>query len=134
VAAGHVDHAIRFILPNLRMAAGLYVRPATHAGAPAGGADLPPYGSRLRLRADYPLATLGAPAQVVARALQKYGMILADGGTIALTAADDRFTTAKWAALGFDSHSLQALTVDDFEVVDPGAPITLTYDCVRDGK
>lgn len=134
VAAGTIDHAIRFILPNARMAAGVYVRPATHAGAPSGAAVLPPYGTRLRLRADYPLASLSSPAQVVARALQRYGMILADGGTIALTAADDRFTAHTWAALGFDSHSLQALTVDDFEVIDPGPPITLTYACARNGK
>ena len=31
VAAGHIDHAIRFILPNDRVRRG-YVRPATHAG------------------------------------------------------------------------------------------------------
>lgn len=132
VASGAIDHAIRFILPNARMAAGRYVRPATHAGAPSGAADLPPYGSRLRLRADYPLASLPNEAsRVVARALQRYGMILADGGTIALTAADDRFTTAKWATLGFDSRSLVALQVSDFQVVEAGPALPLTYDCVR---
>lgn len=132
VAAGAIDHAIRFILPNARMAAGRYVRPATHAGAPSGAADLPPYGSRLRLRADYPLASLpNEAARVVARALQRYGMILADGGTIALTAAADRYTTAKWAALGFDTRSLAALQVSDFQVVEAGPAIPLTFDCVR---
>jgi len=134
VAAGTIDHAIRFILPNPRMAAGRYVRPATHAGSPGGGSALPPYGSRLRLRASYPLTSLSAPAQVVARALQRYGMILADGGTIALTAADDRFTTHRWATLGFDASSLATLQVGDFEVVDPGPPVTLTYACVRNGR
>jgi hypothetical protein len=71
---------------------------------------------------------------VVARALQKYGMILADGGNVALTARDDRFTTHKWSEVGFDSHSLQAITAADFEVVDFGAVIPLTYDCVRNGR
>ncbi len=104
VAAGSVDHAVRFILPNARMAAKVYVHPATHAGAPSGPAGLPPYGSRFRLRADYPLASLPSDAaRVVARALQKYGMILADGGTIALTAADDAFTQHKWADVGIRS-------------------------------
>ena len=46
-----------------------------------------------------PVASLPAGAQVVARALQRYGMLLADGGNIALTAQSDRFTTAKWAGL-----------------------------------
>ncbi len=80
VAAGAIDHAIRFILPNARIRRGVYVHPATHAGAPSGPAEAPPYGARLRLRSDYPVSSLPAGAQVVARALQRYGMLLADGG------------------------------------------------------
>jgi serine/threonine-protein kinase len=130
--AGTIDHAIRFILPNPRMRAGAFVHPATHAGGPSGPADALPYGSRLRLRADFPLASLPAPARVVAVALQRYGMILADGGDIALTARDDGFTAHKWADLGFDSHSLFGIVAGDFEVVAAEAPIALTYDCVRE--
>ncbi|MEY4948029.1 MAG: hypothetical protein RL698_240 [Pseudomonadota bacterium] len=63
--------------------------------------------------------------------MQRYGMILADGGSVALTAASDADTTAKWAALGVDSHLLDMLLVSDFEVVGLGSPIALTYDCVR---
>jgi len=131
VASGHIDHAIRFILPNDRIRHGVYVHPATHStGATGGDSDAPPYGVRLRLRADYPVDTLpSAGAKVVARALQRYGMILSDGGQIALTAASDRFTTAKWSGL-LDAHDLSALAVTDFEVVDLGAPIALD-DCVR---
>jgi hypothetical protein len=134
IAAGSIDHAIRFILPNSRIRAGVFVHPASHAGAPSGPATTVPYGARLRLRADYPVASLPAPARVVARALQRYGMILADGGNVALTARDDRFTVHKWAEVGFDSHSLQAITAADFQVVDHAAPIALTYDCVRNAK
>jgi hypothetical protein len=134
VAAGSIDHAVRFILPNARMARGVFVRPATHAGAPSGASTLPPYGSRLRLKASYPVATLPSEgARVVARALQKYGMVLADGGNVALTAADDAFTQHKWAEVGVNALSLQALKVTDFEVVDTGPTIPLTYDCVRNG-
>jgi serine/threonine-protein kinase len=132
VAAGVIEHAVRFILPNDRMRAGAYVRPATHAGAPSGPADALPYGSRLRLRAGYPLPSLPSDgARVVARALQRYGMILADGGSVALTARDDRFTSAKWAGVGIGARSLDALQPGDFEVVDTGPAIPLTYDCVR---
>ena len=132
VASGAINHAIRFILPNSRMRAGVYVRPATHAGGPSGGANLPPYGVRFRLRADYPLASLPTEgARVIARALQRYGMILSDGGNIALTAQSDRFTTHKWSEVGVDTRSLQAIQVSDMEVVDLGTPIPLTFDCVR---
>jgi len=133
VAAGDIPHAIRFILPNSRMRAGVYVRPATHAGAPsAASPNAPPYGVRFRLRADYPLASLpNDAARTIARAMQRYGMILADGGSVALTAASDADTTAKWADLGVDSRILDTLLVSDFEVVGLGSPITLTYDCVR---
>jgi serine/threonine-protein kinase len=131
VAAGEIAHAIRFILPNARMRAGVYVHPASHAGGPSGGSNLPPYGVRFRLRADFPMGGYSANEQVILRALQKYGMLLSDGGNVALTAASDTYTTHKWAALGIDSHSLFGVAVSDMEVVDLGATIPLTYDCVR---
>ena len=67
---------------------------------------------------------------MVARALQKYGMLLSDGGQIALTAADDRFTTAKWAGL-LEPRDLAPLQVTDFEVVKFDPPVAYTGDCVR---
>lgn len=131
VAAGAVDHVIRFILPNARMRGGFYVRPASHAGGPSGPLEAPVYGSRWRLRADFDLASLPSEgARVVARGLQKYGMALADGGNIALTGRADRSTTAKWEGL-LDTHDLASIQPTDFEVIDTGAPIVLTYDCVR---
>ena len=130
--AGVIDHAIRFILPNPRMQAGFYVHPASHAGAPS-GQGMPPYGARFRLRADYPLSSLpDEGTRAIARALQRYGMILSDGGNIALTAADDRFTSAKWDdVLPSGSTGLAAIQVTDFVMVDAGSRIPLTYDCVR---
>jgi len=132
VASGSVNHAIRFILPNARIRNGVYVHPATHStGATSGGAGTPPYGARFRLRADYPLASLPSDgARAVARGLQRYGMFLSDGGTIALTAQSDRSTTAKWSGL-LDSYALSDLQVSDFEMVDGGSRITYTGDCVR---
>lgn len=131
VAAGAIRHAIRFILPNARIRRGVYVHPATH-GTPStsGPADAPPYGTRLRLRGDYPVDSLPAGARVVARAMQTYGMLLADGGNVALTAQSDRFTTAKWANL-MGPRDLSALRPADFEMVDAGPRIPLTLDCVR---
>jgi hypothetical protein len=133
VARGSIDHALRFILPNSRIRRGVYVHPATHASdALHGGPDAPPYGVRFRLRKDFPMAQLPSDgARVVARALQRYGMLLADGGQVPLTAADDRFTEHKWAEVGVDEDALTAIAVSDMEVVDLGEPITATGDCVR---
>jgi hypothetical protein len=131
VAAGAIRHAIRFILPNARIRRGVYVHPATHGTrATTGPPDAPPYGARLRLRADYPVDSLPAGARVVARAMQTYGMFLADGGNVALTARSDRFTAAKWANL-LGPRDLDRIRPADFEMVDGGARIPLTLDCVR---
>lgn len=130
VAAGHIDHAIRFILPNDRVKRG-FVHPASHGSDTTGGASAPAYGVHLRLRADYPLASLpNEAARVVARAMQKYGMYHADGGNIALTAQSDKYTTAKWDTL-LGPRDLGALKVEDFDVIDHGSMIPLTFDCIR---
>ena len=88
-------------------------------------------GARFRLKASFDMSKLTPAAQVVARAMQKYGMFLSDGGNIALTAQNDADTTAKYADMDFGPRDLQDLKVTDFEVVDMGTPIRLTSDCVR---
>lgn len=134
VAAGSIDHAIRFILPNAHIRNLIYTAPATHStGATSGPAEAPPYGVHLRLRADYPIDALPSEgAKVVARALQKHGMFLADGGQIALTGQSDRFTQAKWDGL-LTPQDLVALRPMDFEVIDhgPGTDWS-TVDCERE--
>jgi len=132
VAAGHVNHALRFILPNARMKKGVYVHPASHAGGPSStNANAPPYGVRFRLKSTFDESSYDAGEKVILEAMKTYGMLLSDGGNIALTFADDRTTTHKWAADGVTAQSFEAITVDDFEVVDLGSDITLTDDCVR---
>jgi hypothetical protein len=144
-ADGELGHAIRFILPNARMASviidgdrfGYYVRPASHAGGPSGPTDTIPYGSRLRLKADFPVNLYPAAAQVILRTMQHHGIVLSDGGNIALTAESDLYTTRKWAALGIHSRIFdqavpsRPLRPTDFELIDTGPKIVETYDCVR---
>jgi hypothetical protein len=142
---GDIGHAIRFILPNPRMASDvslggvegrLYVRPASHAGGPSGPVGSVPYGSRLRLRSDFPLTNYNPAARVILNTLKRYGMLLADGGNIALNAEDDLYTTAKWATLGIDSRVFDQTAgatdvfVADFQVMDTGPRIAETYECV----
>lgn len=137
VATGQVEHALRFILPNARIRNGIYIAPGTHSTFPTSGpADAPPYGVRFRLRADYPLASLPSDgARTLAVALQHYGMFLADGGTVPVTIASDRFSTVKWSSLGVDEQSLSALEPSDFEVIEYGTPVDYkaNTDCTRTG-
>lgn len=130
VAAGEINHAIRFVLPNDRIRRA-FVRPATHATETTGPANAPAYGVHLRLKASFDVESLPSEgAKVVARAMQKYGMYHADGGEWALTAQSDRYTTAKWPGL-LHEDDLAALQVEDFEVIDHGPPIKLNYKCER---
>lgn len=130
VGNGIIPHAIRFILPNELMRERIYVRPATHStGATSGPDDAPPYGARLRLRADVDISGLNDAAQVVAQALKDYGMILSDGGNLTFTATNDRFTETKWADVGLGPSDLTSLDWADFEVVDGGERFTWDDSC-----
>lgn len=132
VKAGEIKHAIRFILPNDRIRKGELVRPATHSGVGRGTpmADAVPYGARLRLKSNVDLNALKPGARVVAKALQRYGMFLSDGGNITLTAKSDSNTAAKWEGL-MESADLQTLKVSDFEMVDGGPRVPVSFDCQR---
>ncbi len=121
VQAGAIEHAIRFILPNSLMRADTYVHPATHStGATSGPSNAPPYGARMRLKASTDISGLSPAAQVVAKALKKYGMVLSDGGNITFTAMADDYTTAKWSGVNLGASDLKPLAWSDFEMVDGG--------------
>jgi hypothetical protein len=139
---GDLNHAIRFILPNARIAndeslggrfGRLYVRPASHAGGPRGPASTVPYGVHMRLRSDFAVDSYNPAARVILNTLKRYGMVLADGGNIALTAESDHYTTTKWVELGIDSNVFyrggRAVKVSDFDVLDTGPRIAETYNC-----
>jgi serine/threonine-protein kinase len=74
---------------------------------------------------------------VVLNTFARYGIVLADGGTVALTAESDLFTTTSWADLGLDSRVFDLtpgatpVAATDFQVLDTGPRIGETYDCVR---
>ena len=99
-----------------------------------------PYGSRLRLRADFPVNLYSPGAQVVLRTMQRYGIVLADGGNVALTAESDLFTTHRWSDVGINSRTFDQqvpgtpVRIEDFQVLDTGPRIIETYDCVRNAE
>ena len=132
VKAGVIDHAIRFILPNSMIRAKKYVYPATHGTNTSGPMTSIPYGGHMRLKADYPIQNLKPAAQVVARAMQKYGMYMADGGNIALTAQADVVSCATWAEVDLGPQDLNMLKATDFDVIDHGPTMDVTYECMRE--
>ena len=77
VAAGEIDHVIRFTAPRT---AGAYVWPASHK-AQTGGSTDPPMGAFFRLKAGFDISGFSAQNQVILRALKKHGMVLADNGS-----------------------------------------------------
>jgi hypothetical protein len=77
VTSGEITHALRFTVPRVRRA---YVAPASHCGQ-YNDATLPPYGTRVRLKADFSLAPYTGDALVILTAFKKYGLILADQGS-----------------------------------------------------
>jgi hypothetical protein len=60
------------------------------------------------------------------KALQKYGMYMADGGSLFISGTADLASVS-----GFSAGVVSAIKASDFEVLDSGAPIALTYDCNR---
>lgn len=78
VAAGEINHALRFTAPQTKRA---YVWPARHYASSLTGSEYPPMGQRFRLRADFDISDYSPAVQVILRALKTYGMILADNGS-----------------------------------------------------
>ena len=78
VAAGEIRHAVRFTAPDTRRA---YVWPARHFASSLTDERYPPMGQRFRLKADFDISGFSPDVQVILRALQRYGIILADNGS-----------------------------------------------------
>jgi len=110
VAAGEIRHAIRFTAPETRRA---YVWPGTHFASRLTEGRYPPMGQRFRLRSDFDSSGFSPETRVILRALQKYGMILADNGSswFISGAPDERWNNDRL-------RELRRLRGADFEAVD----------------
>ena len=110
VAAGRILHALRFTTSRTRKA---YIYPARHHASSSTSASLPPMGLRVRLKASYDTSGFSPQARVIAVALQRYGMILADNGSpwYVSGASDARFDDDVL-------HELDVITGRHLEVVD----------------
>jgi len=78
VTSGAIRHALRFTAPDTRSD---HVWPARHDASDLIASRFPPMGQRFRLRADFDLSGFSPKVRVILRALQTYGMMLADNGS-----------------------------------------------------
>src|SRR5512133_2772161 len=115
VAAGEIRHALRFTAVQTQRG---YVDPARHFASSITDPDVPPMGARARLKATVDVSAMSPQARVVAQALQRYGMLLADNGSSwYVTGAPD----TRWD--DDDLGDLEKLHGSDFEFVLAG-PVT----------
>ena len=77
VLGGRIAHALRFKVARTQKA---HVHPATHHASNLTDPNLPPFGLRVRLKADYDLGRFTPAVRVILTALKEYGMFLADNG------------------------------------------------------
>jgi hypothetical protein len=109
VVAGTIAHALRFTVSHTRRA---YVSPARHWASTDTSSLRPPMGMRVRLKASVDISGYPASAQVILRALKKYGMMVADNGSNwYLSGTAD----ARWNDT--DMNTLKNIKGSDFEVV-----------------
>jgi hypothetical protein len=79
VAAGHIDHAIRFTVDVTDES---HVWPARHDAGSVNSSNYPPMGARFRLKASYVIASdLRADTKAILAAMKTYGFALADNGS-----------------------------------------------------
>ena len=123
VAAGEVDHVIRFTAPLTQSS---YLWPATHEASSSTDPARPPMGAWFRLRADYDTSWMAPQARVIAEALKVHGMILADNGSswYLSGAPDERWDNDALRQLasikGADLTAIDASTI----MVDPSSGTT----------
>ena len=116
VAAGAINHALRFTVPTSQKA---FVLPATHWASTNTSTSAPPMGLRLRLKASFGISGYPADDQIILTAMKKYGLILADNGSaIFISGAPDN----RWNNTNL--NLLKQITASNFEVVQTGTIFT----------
>jgi hypothetical protein len=107
---GEIEHAFRM---TVRSTNG-YVYPASHRAGSTTGAL--PMGARLRLKASRDLSGFRPELQKIFRAMQRYGLIVADNGSdMYISGAFD----TRWDN-GILNPAFGALTANDFDVIQRG--------------
>ena len=142
---GAINHALRLTLPQSDISS-KYVYPASHMISESG---IIPMGTRLRLKnttaINNLINTMGPQSQILARAMQQYGLILADAGSamyVTGTSAAKNASNGISLTWNMDNDvigGITQLTASDFDVVNltpivtglsatnasPGSPLTI---------
>jgi hypothetical protein len=142
-----INHALRFTLPSGDVDP-QYIYPASHMVSGSTASNKLPFGARLRLMntpaVNAVVVGLGPEAQIIAKAMQQYGLILADIGSAmyvtGTSASQDASNNISLTWNMNDVLGLSALTASDFQVVNlapvvtgvspasslPGSTVTIT--------
>jgi hypothetical protein len=113
VAAGAINHALRVTVNNTLSGSGggYFVNPATHAAGNSSSTHNV-IGMRLRLKSSFNISGFSASNQVILKAMQQYGLIVADNGSnLFFQGAPD----ARWN--DDDLDNLKTIGASNFEVV-----------------
>ncbi len=112
VAAGSIDHAIRVTFRHTRRG---HVIPTIHFASSSPDPGLPPMGLHLWMQSDFDISGLTGQARVIAEAMTRHGLIVADNGS------DGFFQGAPDPVWDDDDPvQLEAISGTAFEVVDTG--------------
>ncbi|MBI5067519.1 MAG: hypothetical protein HZB56_04710 [Deltaproteobacteria bacterium] len=110
-SSGEIRHALRFTLPSTRSS---HVWPARHHAGSGTAPDLAPMGQLFRLKSSFVIpATYSAQSKAILRALQRYGMYLADNGSALYVQGEP---SAAWSDAIWSE--VQTVRTADLEAVD----------------
>jgi hypothetical protein len=126
---GGIYHALRMTLPN-NIVSDQYIYPASHIVTASGNL---PFGARLRLKNNSTvnalISSMGPESQIVAHAMQQYGLILADiGSAMFVTGASAAENSTNGISLVWNMNDvlggLEELRASNFDVVNLTPAIT----------
>jgi hypothetical protein len=128
---GIITHALRFTLPSGDVNP-QYIYPASHVVSDSSGSTKLPFGARLRLMnttaVNNIINGLGPEAQIIAHAMQQYGLVLADIGSAMYvsgsSASEDANNKINFTWDMNDVLGLAGLNAGDFEVVNLAPVVT----------
>jgi hypothetical protein len=137
---GVIDHALRVTLNGNQIAPGRFTYPASHMVTGQRGTI--PLGARLRLQSTTAvnnlIAQMGPESQILAHAMQRYGLIVADVGSPMYITGTDQFVDNVDPGVGpltwdekdvfgyLTGHpaGVESLNAGDFDVVDLAPVVT----------
>lgn len=131
---GVINHAFRFTLPAGDITSH-YIYPASHMVSASSGVNDLPMGARLRLKntpaVNALISTMPPESQIIAHAMQQYGLILADvGSAMYVTGASAAENATNGISLTWDQNDIFAangiseLRASNFDVVNLAPIVT----------